>query len=296
MIKASVIVIAYNEESYIGECINSLLRQSIKDFELIIVDDCSTDETANIIKSFKDNRIVYVKNIKNYGYSTARNIGINKSKERYIFFIDADCRATKNWLKNGLSVLEEKKVDIITGVTLPESSNHCNIRIRTINFRAGMTCNIGFRKSVLKEAGGFNERYNAGQEDTELSYRLKMLNPDLRQFKCTKMDVYHQAKRLSLNILLSTIKRAKTDVFLVKDYGFKFPSNVLWRICSPDYFFITFLPPYIIYYLYFKKKKKIKSFSDIFYLVCYIPAIYITSILVRINIWWTAIKEHIFVF
>ena len=71
--KVSVLMPAYNASLYIKEAIESVLSQTFTDFELIIVDDCSTDDTWNVIKSFKDKRIRAYRNKKNLGRGKVRN-------------------------------------------------------------------------------------------------------------------------------------------------------------------------------------------------------------------------------
>ena len=91
MTKISVIVPVYKVEKYVGECINSILAQSFKDFELILVDDGSPDKSGEICDSYakKDNRIkVFHK--KNGGVSSARNFGIDKAVGEWLCFIDSD--------------------------------------------------------------------------------------------------------------------------------------------------------------------------------------------------------------
>lgn len=91
MTKISVIVPVYKVEKYIGECINSILAQTFKDFELILVDDGSPDKSGEICDSYakKDNRIkIFHK--KNGGVSSARNFGIDKAVGEWLCFIDSD--------------------------------------------------------------------------------------------------------------------------------------------------------------------------------------------------------------
>jgi len=87
--KVSVITPAYNAQSTIGETIESVLSQTFTDFEMIIIDDGSTDDTANVVHRFKDNRIIYLYQT-NKEKSEARNNGIKNAKGKYIAFLDAD--------------------------------------------------------------------------------------------------------------------------------------------------------------------------------------------------------------
>ena len=90
MVMISVIMPVFNSEKTVSVAIESILNQSYKDFEFIIIDDGSTDSTENIIKSFSDNRIIYLKNKKNIGSSSSMNIGLKLSKGKYIARMDSD--------------------------------------------------------------------------------------------------------------------------------------------------------------------------------------------------------------
>ena len=91
----SVIIPLYNAEEYIGECLDSLLIQTFQDFEVIVVDDCSTDNSVAIVESYKEKfggRLTFTKTEKNSGGGgyVPRNIGINLASGEYIQFLDAD--------------------------------------------------------------------------------------------------------------------------------------------------------------------------------------------------------------
>ena len=88
----SIITPSFNSEKFISDAIHSVQKQSYLNWEMIIVDDFSTDKTVIIIQEFllKDNRIKLFKLDKNCGTGFARNFGLNKSKGRYIAFLDAD--------------------------------------------------------------------------------------------------------------------------------------------------------------------------------------------------------------
>lgn len=86
----SVIMPSYNTVKFIKESINSVLNQTHQDFELIIVDDCSTDNTDEVISKIKDERIKYIKNQKNSGAAVSRNRALREAKGRWIAFLDSD--------------------------------------------------------------------------------------------------------------------------------------------------------------------------------------------------------------
>lgn len=94
----SVIIPLYNKEKYIKRAINSVLKQTYQNFEIIVINDGSTDNSLSVIKSIKDKR-VKIFNQKNLGVSNARNKGIKKAKGEYIAFLDADDKFLNNYLE-----------------------------------------------------------------------------------------------------------------------------------------------------------------------------------------------------
>ena len=104
----SVIIPVYNAEQYIVECVESLLKQSLKDFELILIDDGSTDNSLGICKSFArwDNRVRWYHQA-NAGVSVARNRGIQEAKGEYICFVDSDDIVAPDFLEHLLSLAKD---------------------------------------------------------------------------------------------------------------------------------------------------------------------------------------------
>lgn len=93
----------YNNEIYIVEAIQSVINQTYKDWELIIINDASTDNSKFIVQKFleeeKDNRIVFIDLKENKGVSFARNLGMKKAKGEYISFLDSDDLWDKNFFE-----------------------------------------------------------------------------------------------------------------------------------------------------------------------------------------------------
>ena len=111
----SIITPAYNAEKYIKETIESVLGQTYKNWELIVVNDGSTDDTEEIIRSFDDPRVVLLSQ-KNSGVSSARNLGIQSSKGEYITFLDADDVLPPESLSVRVQYLESHPdVDLVDG-------------------------------------------------------------------------------------------------------------------------------------------------------------------------------------
>ena len=105
-IPVSVIMPAYNCEAYIKEAIESILNQTFKNFELIVIDDGSTDNTGMIVKSIKDNRIVYIRN-RHRGIVEALNTGLNVARGKYMARMDADDISYPDRLRKQYDFMEE---------------------------------------------------------------------------------------------------------------------------------------------------------------------------------------------
>jgi glycosyltransferase involved in cell wall biosynthesis len=97
--KFSVVVPTYNRSEMLPRAIHSVLAQSVTDFELIVVDDGSSDNTESVAKSITDHRLRYVRQ-ENRGLSAARNFGVAHAKGQWVTFLDDDDQALTNWLEN----------------------------------------------------------------------------------------------------------------------------------------------------------------------------------------------------
>ena len=106
----SVIMPNYNSEKYIKETIASVLAQTYKNWELLFIDDCSTDGSLEIVSAIQDERIKILKNPKNSGAAITRNYGIDEAKGRWIAFLDSDDLWTPDKLQIQLAYMVEKNV------------------------------------------------------------------------------------------------------------------------------------------------------------------------------------------
>ena len=111
-IDISVIVPIYNAEKYINKCIDSLINQTKKEIEIILINDGSIDNTENIIKTYKDKRIKYFKN-KNQGIGKTRNFGIDKAIGKYIMFVDSDDYLEISACEELYNKIEKENADLV---------------------------------------------------------------------------------------------------------------------------------------------------------------------------------------
>ncbi|NJK38064.1 MAG: glycosyltransferase [Oscillatoriales cyanobacterium RM2_1_1] len=180
----SVIIPVYNGEKTIVETIFSVLNQSFQDFELIIINDGSTDQTLEIIAQFQDDRIQPF-TYPNAGLATSRNRGIARAQGQYISFIDADDLWTSDKLEAQFQALESTpKAAVAYSWTdlIDQSSQFLNTDSRA-SFSGNVYphillgsfpsngSNVMVRRQALLELGGFDESLNAA-EDWEMWIRL----------------------------------------------------------------------------------------------------------------------------
>lgn len=117
MPKISVVCPMYNVEKYVGECLESLLIQTLQDFEVIIVDDCSTDNSVEVVKSYFEKfegRLRLEKSEKNSGgCAVPRNIGLSFARGKYVLFLDSDDLLLKDALEGLYEVAEKFQADVV---------------------------------------------------------------------------------------------------------------------------------------------------------------------------------------
>ncbi len=201
----SIIIPLYNKEKFIGNTLKSVLSQTFTDFEILIINDGSTDESEEKIRGFKDSRIQYYSK-KNEGVSTARNYGIEKSKSNYITFIDADDYWFPDFLQEmfqnsnrfpdlkvfSAAIEIETSKKIIPALYSITKTNDCEI----VNYFAASvkesviwtSCAV-FHKSIFEEIGNFDTSIKSGQ-DTDLWIRIGLVHPILFSWKILARYVY----------------------------------------------------------------------------------------------------------
>lgn len=113
--KLSIIVPVYNIENYIDKCLNSLVKQTMKDFEVIVVNDGSPDNSEKIIKKYEEKypKIIKYYKKKNGGLSSARNYGIKKARGEYICFLDGDDYVEKTTYKKMYDKISKNNLDMV---------------------------------------------------------------------------------------------------------------------------------------------------------------------------------------
>ena len=175
--EVSVIIPTYNRAHYICSAIQSVLNQTFEDFEIIVVDDASTDDTREIIDKFEDERIYYIRHKKNRGGSASRNTGIKHSRGKFIAFLDDDDLWMRNKLEKQLDLINKtSEIGVVyTGVLLINNSgqiiSHKIPSLRGNIFPdilkknyVGSCSMVLVRKECFTRIGLFDENLPAGQD------------------------------------------------------------------------------------------------------------------------------------
>ena len=226
----SVVIPAYNAGQFLDETLESVLSQTYENWECIIVNDGSTDNTESVAKKWceKDSRF-RLTNKENGGLSSARNWGIKESKAEYIAFLDADDILTPDSLEVRINVLIEQNVDLVATKLqhftdkLPKVSKN-NARQDVLYYaKEGLTQLMAFnkvtpstvlcKKSVMDEVGGFTWHKKA----EDLHCWLKVL---FAGYKIYRIDETLLLYRLVENSMSSTDRNCSKEVFEII-YSFK---------------------------------------------------------------------------
>lgn len=287
----SIILGTYNDGKYLGASVESILHQTYKDFELILIDDGSTDNTQEVLSHFKDKRIKFFHNKNPTGVAKFRNQGIKLSKGKYIFFADSDAVMDKNWLKEGLKTFKEHKSIGVEGLTYYVSKGFKQTisdkppgTVETSGHYLG--CNLAITREIWKKLGGFNEKF-VYHSDREFIFKAKK-HGEIPYNQ--KMLVIHARKFWSPKSLINSAKRASSRVYMFKDGLDK--SFIKWRIMYPENIIKILIPPLILLPL-FKQLFRYGSFTWLDFKLTL--ASYVKLVYQRIVIWKTAWKEKVFI-
>jgi len=240
----SVVVITYNEESNIKDCLKSILNSDYSRLEVILVDGGSTDRTIKIAKRFK--KVKILKSPKK-GMAFQRNYGLNKAKGKYLVSFDADMRMHPKLLSNCVSICEKDK-DVVA-LYIPEfilgNSFFNKVRRFERSFYNGTVIDSVrfFKKTAGKKIGFFDIKIKGTGEDWDFDKRIKKIG----RTAIADHSLYHNETKMTLKNYLSRKKRytkvmsdylvkwGKDDPDVKKQLGFKyrfftvFLENGKWR-------------------------------------------------------------------
>lgn len=139
--KISIVITVYNIAQYIGKCMDSVLSQTYRDIEVIVVDDCGTDGSMDIVRSYEDDRIKIVSHEENMGAGWARRHGIEAATGDYVITIDGDDWIDKDFIERLVLNAKKTRADIVSGgITIVNDDGYEEIK------RFPEKVSVGFQK------------------------------------------------------------------------------------------------------------------------------------------------------
>jgi len=201
--EVSIYVPVYNGQNTIESCLNSILSQTVKPNKILVINDNSTDETAEILKKYSD-KIEIINNEKNLGVSYIRNLATNYLKSKFIASIDADVELTNNWLEKLIDKATKENITLIGGKMYEKFLNNPynfwrSIRLKQnwgendiLNPKFVFGCNSLLNTENLENQDMYrndHEYYKTNGEDIEFS--KKILNKNKNLYYCSSAICYH---------------------------------------------------------------------------------------------------------
>ncbi len=223
----SIITPTYNCAKFIGATIESVLNQTYQNFEMIIVDDASKDNTEEVVKSFKDKRIKYIRLSKNSGPAVARNRAMEEAKGKYMAFLDSDDLWKREKLEKQINFIKKNKYKIICSdyEQIDEEGNKLNKIIpckKKVNYNGILlSCPVGNSTVFydVSKLGKFKvpnirkrnddalwlqilkkEEYMYGQKEVLMEYRIRHNSVSSNKLSLIKYhwQLYREIEHLSV--------------------------------------------------------------------------------------------------
>lgn len=217
--KITVFMAAYNAADYIRGSINSILEQTFKDFELLIINDGSTDQTVAVIAEFNDPRIRLIHNDRNLGLVFTRNVALKEARGEYIAVLDSDDIAIPNRLElqynffsqnsetalcGGHGIVIDKNGETLSDKRLTVPIGNDNIKITLLFRNAFVNSTVMFKTAVFKELQGYQDY--APAEDYQLFIRIANKYPVNNLDHTLVKYRYHNANTSVIQVDVGEIK------------------------------------------------------------------------------------------
>jgi glycosyltransferase involved in cell wall biosynthesis len=212
--KISIVVPCYNQAQYLDECLNSVINQIYQNWECIIVNDGSQDNTEEMatIWTQRDNRFKYIKK-ENGGLSSARNEGIKNAKGKYILPLDSDDKISIDYVSKAIEIFTENAITTLVYCNawlfgnkeeLWKLPDYEYFRLLCGNV---IFCSAIFRKEEWNIIGGYDESLKNGHEDWD--FWLRLLNKDSIVVRLPIVGFFYRQKSISMLAEIEKSERRK---------------------------------------------------------------------------------------
>ena len=282
MKKVSVIMPCYNKAEYVEEAIESVLKQTYNNIEIIVVNDGSTDNSSEVIKSISDRNenIIFFDEKENRGVVWARNFGIAKATGEFILPLDADDTIQATFIEKAVRILERNSKMVISCKNVfDKDANDNKGLIDTQKIVLGdelFVCTSMFRKTDFEEVGGYKEIFNKiGCEDFELyvnfiskGYKFYKINERLFNYR-------RNTNKNRTSIQLSNSFKIKKKMVELYPELYLNEKNIEILFSSPEY--IALLQ---------KKRKKYRKLFNTMLAVCIIEFVVFSALICTKGLLW----------
>lgn len=273
----SIITPAYNAEKYIAETIQSVINQTYKNWELIIIDDGSTDNTSKIINSFKDKRIL-LSYQKNQGVSVARNLGLSLVQGKYITFLDADDILPPRSLEVRVNYLElHPNIDLVDGKAIvknviltktirehnPTYKGSLFPRLIKLDSRIYLTCYYMFRTKTL---GKTKFQENMTHSEDILFFIELSNNQDIQYGFVSELVFIYRTGHISAMKNLDGLENGYLSLIQ--------KISQLNQVSFSQIMFLRIKIARILFLTWLRSKKINRAFKSFFYIMCSIKKDY----------------------
>ena len=250
----SVIIPVYNSESFIDKCIQSVLRQTYKNYEIILINDGSTDNTQKILGKYASNKKITIINQKNIGVAKTRNKAIGLSKGEYLIFIDNDDYIDDDYFEKFINNIEENDI-ILCGYRRPNSRNRVISKVKLKDTEWSKYMIVApwakmYRKQFLQKNNLVFLDNNIG-EDVYFNILAYSLTKKIKTISYIGYNWYFNEKSFS-NTTQKSMKNKINFIYLLDSIY----NSLVERKCNVNNEYIEFyMIRYCIWYLLFSSKK-----------------------------------------
>lgn len=248
----TIVVATYNRQPQLKQCLPALFLQRSVPFEVIVVDDGSSDGTREYLKTITDARLRVITHSSNRGLSAARNSGIAAARYQIIAFTDDDCVAKPDWIEHLCGPFADARVGFAMGQVFYAARGarrHFPERVvQNIGAQWPKGCNLAYRRDVFIRVGNFSDAYYRYQnEDTEMAIRAVAAGFTFR--RVPQAVVVHLVARWTVPALLASAHNAAVWPILKRKYPHHyqaFGAPVRWGIVHPNDYLLLLLSPIVV--------------------------------------------------
>ena len=219
----SIIVVTYNREKELHECLDSLKNQTFKDFDIIIIDNGEIKHIMNQLRAFN---VLYIRLTKNYGLSQGRNVGTLYARTLIVCSLDDDALADSRFAEAHFEAHKKYDIFALRGKSLPKKSGliynevqkHYDLGSVVREAYIDLEGNSSFKREILLNIGGFDPKY-FGYEGVELSFRIiEKFGDRSKLIYYPEAIIYHDYAQSLLDYLEKAFRYKKISMALQRNY------------------------------------------------------------------------------